>query len=119
MYEECACSCDYDFDLPEFFRTNRIKSAKVEHECCECEGKIERGQPYMKCVGKWEGEIDTFNICSSCCAIGTDLLGGCWSFGDMWNRIQECYGLEEEALPQSLIDYRKEWKARLKRTINV
>lgn len=78
------CGCDYDG--PSVSWETRPK-AKKQHRCCECRGWIEPGEVYWRVRGVWDGEAQTFSMCTDCEDIkawaseGTDCF--CWSFGSV------------------------------------
>lgn len=75
------CSCDSD--QPSVTWESRPK-AKKRHKCSECRGWIEPGEVYWRVRGVWDGEAQTFAMCSDCDALlswcGEDADCFCWSF---------------------------------------
>lgn len=69
--EASFCSCDYDYDPPEFFIFREKKARKV-HRCCECGAEIQIGEQYERIAGKWDGEISVFKTCLTCSRIRVD-----------------------------------------------
>lgn len=87
--------CDYD--APAFYSAiNRV--ARKEHKCCECKTPIHRGEKYVECTGKWEGDVETFrqhvDCCAACMRIRDVYMGGeeCVPFG----ALMETYFNERE-----------------------
>lgn len=50
-------SCDW---LPPEFFSESIPKARKEYWCCECGKKIRSGMLYWNCVGKWDGDLQTY-----------------------------------------------------------
>ncbi len=48
-------------------------TARKEHTCCECHGKIAAGEKYHKHHGIWDGEADTFKVCDDCEALRAEV----------------------------------------------
>ncbi len=48
-------------------------TARKDHECCECEGTILRGERYHKHWGVWDIEIMAFKRCKTCEEIANEL----------------------------------------------
>lgn len=46
---------------------NKIVTARKEHSCHHCNGKIEAGSKYRLMTEKVEGNIKTFRWCGMCC----------------------------------------------------
>lgn len=55
-------------DLPSVFTSERVRAAK-EHICCECLGKIAKGEFYKNDRGCWDGSWATFKVCLDCDAL--------------------------------------------------
>ena len=91
------CHCDYD--LPEFYTRQIIKSAKKKHECYECARSILPRESYEQVTGKWDGYFYVFKTCANCVAIREFLKNSvpcfCWAHGSMhddaYNAIQDAY----------------------------
>lgn len=45
------------------------RTARKEHKCCECRGKILPGEKYNYHHGIWEGRAGSFKVCLECDAI--------------------------------------------------
>lgn len=79
-----ACWCDYD--PPEFY-DRREPTARKEHRCQECGGRILPGETYERVSGKWDGQFSQFKTCCRC----TDLREWvkahvpcfCWAHGNV------------------------------------
>ena len=43
-----------------------IRTARIEHKCCECRTAIQPRQKYEYVSGVWEGEWDHYKTCMNC-----------------------------------------------------
>lgn len=57
-------------DAPEFMN-ERTSRARKQHKCDECFGKIPVGTVYHAITGKWDGEVQTYRLHTTCNAIAT------------------------------------------------
>lgn len=77
-YEDC--------ELPEFYRTSE-PVAKADRRCCECKAPIMAGEEYVYCVGKWDGDLNSYSqheSCAQACEFIRDMQGGeCIGFGSL------------------------------------
>lgn len=84
--------CMYgDGDYPDFFKTQKIKSARKEHKCSECGRVIAAKESYEKTTGKWGGNIYTFTQCNHCQIACNLLIKYCdgYVFGSVKEDIYE------------------------------
>lgn len=44
----------------------RVRRARKEHRCCECGGKILKGESYNYHSGVWDGQGRSFKVCVDC-----------------------------------------------------
>lgn len=51
--------------MPEVYNCYH-RQARKDHKCCECGGVIKRGENYNSHQGIWEGEAETYKVCSDC-----------------------------------------------------
>jgi hypothetical protein len=84
-----ACSCDsYSYPFYE-----RCHTARKEHRCYDCSGKILPGQWYMAVGGLCEGEWWNGKICRSCWSamqwVKAHIPCLCVSFGNMREELIE------------------------------
>lgn len=81
--------CDYE-ESPTFQNEKIIQARKI-HKCTECHKIIKVKEKYLKIVGKWAGEIDTFKLCQQCIDIRDYAfeLDLCIWYGEMINEIEE------------------------------
>lgn len=84
----------YCENSPDFY-TEKLTTARKQHKCCETSKIIQPGEKYWRCVGKWDGKVDTMIQCRAAyhlcrflnfregeCII---LFGGLTEhLGDMW-----------------------------------
>ena len=79
---ECVC----DWEQPDFYRSQQIRARKA-HKCYECARVIYAGEHYEYTIGKWEGEVNTFKMCSHCLGlreyISAHVPCFCWLHGSM------------------------------------
>jgi len=52
-------------EYPEVAKDTEPKARK-EHKCCECGGKIYKGEKYVLTKGIWDGEPATYKTCRDC-----------------------------------------------------
>lgn len=86
-----GCYCDMS-DGPEFY-VEYERTARKEHHCYECESIIEKGEKYLICAGKWDGEVRSYKICDFCQKAYSvalqDFSEECICFGHLWEVIAE------------------------------
>lgn len=44
----------------------RVRRARKEHRCCECGGKILKGESYNYHSGVWDNQGRSFKVCPEC-----------------------------------------------------
>lgn len=79
--------------MPDFF-SERISKARKETKCCECGKKIQKGQKYWYCAGKWDGEMSYYRQhieCRDACYAIQKHIQDCIPFGGLWEYLSE-YG---------------------------
>lgn len=86
---ECACIDHYEGGTS--FYQDRIATARKEHQCCECCGKIEPGEKYEVSVGVSDGDFFHQKTCQSCTDIRHAYFCS-WEFGSMWEAMRETHG---------------------------
>jgi hypothetical protein len=62
-----------DYDLPSVF-SEKIRTARREHKCCECQRTIKTGERYHFAKGCWEGKWGEYKTCASCHELRRDLI---------------------------------------------
>lgn len=79
-----ACWCDYD--PPEFY-DRREPTARKEHRCAECGGRILPGERYERVSGKWDGDFSQFKTCCRCTSLRDWVKAHvpcfCWAHGNI------------------------------------
>lgn len=89
------CFCDYD---PATFYSREIRTARKQHQCEECSGKIFPGEKYEYVSGLWEGSFSVFKTCERCVDLRTWVKNNvpclCWAHGNM---LDDCKEAVEEA----------------------
>lgn len=76
---------DSDCDMPEFSFVSEPR-ARIKHRCCECTAPIRVGEKYVRCSGKWAGDVSTFKqhtLCAEACESIRDNSGECIAFGSL------------------------------------
>lgn len=87
--DDCACLYDEaDGDQPIFY-TQRWVVARKPHRCVECRRTIAVGERYESFSGKWERGVQTYRTCAECQDIRESLYCQGWSFGMLWEDVQE------------------------------
>ena len=89
------CECDYD--LPSLFKKYIVKSARKDHQCCECQRTIKLGETYEYTFGVWNGVAQTFKTCEQCQEIKHWAIESyeesndcfCWHYGRMLSDVRE------------------------------
>lgn len=109
-------------DNPPEFCTETWRVARKQHKCCECSRRahargrrIEPGERYLEYRGKWDGDMDTYRVCSRCHRVRKALVKAkataarafveahptwtwardeiadayCWTFGDLREDLRE------------------------------
>lgn len=70
----------YCEDGPDFY-TERLVTARREHKCSETGAIIHKGDKYWRCVGKWDGDVQTFKQCQAaymlCRVVNLHILKEC------------------------------------------
>lgn len=61
----CACSWSDDSVGPAPY-TEKLVTARKDHQCCACRQPILKGQRYEYINGCWDGEWDRFKTCLAC-----------------------------------------------------
>ncbi|MDD2777568.1 MAG: hypothetical protein PHI16_01555 [Methanocellales archaeon] len=86
------CSCvyiDWDGDVIDINPTVKIRKARKNHICTECNREILTGEKYEYVSGKWGGDFMTFRTCLICREIRTTFFCQSWSYGDILNDLRE------------------------------
>lgn len=89
---DCSITC---YDMPVFSSVTWRKARK-KHVCCECGEEILPGALYEHVSGKWERSMDTYATCRPCASIREDFCPGGWIYGDLWEMLGECLGLDRD-----------------------
>lgn len=62
-------------EIATVYNETEVKRARKEHKCCECDGSIKAGTPYVSIFGVWSGEARTYKQCPECNALMHDIAG--------------------------------------------
>lgn len=78
------CFCDYE--MPEFCHEEN-RTARKDRTCTECRCAIEIGETYEHVRGKWDGELNTFDLCPRCVSlrdwVKSHVPCFCWAYGNI------------------------------------
>ncbi len=109
--------------MSEFYSTQKIKSARKEHQCECCNSIIKQGESYEIHTGKYEGNFFTFEICPVCSKIldyylyelGHDefnlneLIGEIWYDEKVYNLLKEIKN-PSDFVKSCIVDYEEEYR---------
>lgn len=84
MYDTCVC-VDAD-NAPDVYEC-KLVTAKKEHRCCECNGKILKGSKYEYARGLWDGHWSDFRTCLTCTYVREDLFNCGFTHGTLWEDV--------------------------------
>ena len=59
-------------ELPSVYECDERKARK-DHKCCECRGIISKGEIYNYHHGIWDGQAESFKVCSDCESLRGDI----------------------------------------------
>ena len=62
-----SCVCDYD--TPDVVSGPVTRTARKDHQCCECRRPISAGEPYQEITNLQDGEWRTYRTCRQCAAV--------------------------------------------------
>jgi hypothetical protein len=102
-----GCFCDYE--QPEWISHTQVKAARKAHKCSECGAIIPSGSPYEYVCGKWDGCVDTFNICPLCkelrqwATISVPCF--CWAYGHLHSDVREMVSETRYNVPGFFFEY--------------
>lgn len=100
-------------DMPSVYGCDCRKARKT-HECCECHGTIEIGEPYHKHHGIWSGKASTFKVCTDCEALRAECDKGerdpefCTPFRCLYDSV---FNLDDAALIKRFLDTKRKRRA--------
>jgi hypothetical protein len=109
--------------------TTRVRKARKEHTCCECDLKIQPGQSYEVISGVWDGQPQEFKTCLSCMQIRDHFQCDGFQFETLWRDLEENFfpgmkaggpcmeGLSPEN-KERLFTLRQEWLLSNPRSVN-
>ena len=94
----CTCMIDVGVDAGDYAKvsTIKIRKAKKEHTCYECQRKILPGEKYEYVSAFYEenNRWTTTHTCDTCLEIRTCYLCT-YYYGNIWNDLQEYFEWEE------------------------
>lgn len=79
-----------DYELPKVF-TSTTPKARVEHDCVECDVKIQPGQTYERVKGLWDDSWLTIKTCLPCVELRRKFAGefGEYEYGALREAMAE------------------------------
>lgn len=89
---QCNCSVDGS-DSPECY-TSKMRKARKEHKCGECDRTIYKGEEYEYFSGIWDGQASNYKTCLGCMRLRDDLCPDGFVFERLAEHIQECTGFD-------------------------
>ena len=60
------------------FKRETKRTARTDHQCCECRGSINPGDVYNIASGTWDGRFYEYKTCADCESARDWLLGTDW-----------------------------------------
>lgn len=86
------CFYGGDYDAAEAY-TERWRTARKAHRCCECRREIVKGERYHYTFGVWQGKPNTYKTCAQCAEIRVAFsCDSAWIFGELWNNLSDGFG---------------------------
>lgn len=83
----CIGIDDYD---PADFYSDKMRTARKQHRCCECGRVIEVGEHYQHVAGAWDRKVSTYKTCQQCKEIRESFAcGEGFLFTTLWDDMQE------------------------------
>lgn len=93
-----GCTCMIDGSGGEYFEGKlqhiEIRTARKQHQCCECGKPISPGDKYEYVVYLFDGRWDADRTCSICKEI-RDCYCCSWLRGGVWDTMREYFEWEE------------------------
>ena len=91
-----------DYEAPEAYVCDHPKARK-DHKCCECRGVIKVGEVYNRHHGIWDGEPDSYKVCSDCDFLRVR-LGKLLKEHDPWEEPPPFEGLSDAIFEENLFE---------------
>ena len=93
---ECAClvgsAAFTECEAPSFY-VEKVRVARKEHRCTECNEEIKPGTKYHYAKGVWEGSFRSYHTCLVCDNMRRRIFcGGGWVFGELSEALLNEYG---------------------------
>ena len=85
---ECS-TASHDADGMVTMLYEKIVTARKEHKCHECRGKIEKGSQYLIETYVWEGEVDRHKTCLDCLALRKSFFRDGFVYGEIIMSLQD------------------------------
>jgi hypothetical protein len=97
---ECSCTVLVDHAATPGGYKKTTREARRPHRCCECGGRIKRGDAYLYESGIWDGEPEGYKTCLDCESLRVAFFGG-WTFTQIWGDFYNEF--EGHDVPESCI----------------
>lgn len=102
---ECDCSVDTcDGDPCEFASVKKV-TARKEHQCCECDRTILKGETYEYVSGVWSGKFSTYKTCLRCIEVREKFCPDGFFFGELKDTIKNCLGFDYTEVPELSVQH--------------
>lgn len=89
--------CSIDLDPCEVWQERKV-TARKDHRCSCCGGRIKSGEVYVRHFSVFEGDVSAEKACGACEEMRRDFLaehGTCGSPGYMQTLLEECIDYED------------------------
>ena len=88
----CECSCDIDDGDPIDVRVIKMRKARKEHKCFECERIIKKGEIHEYLKGLVDGcNLVEWRTCLGCTRMRSDLR---CCYGLLAEEVKHCFGVD-------------------------
>lgn len=94
-----TCDCSMDVMCRPTVMVEHIRTAKKEHQCCECDNMIKPGAKYQDVTGIWDGHPNRYRTCLPCVGIRRDYFDD-FNFGELREAFYECFGFSYNEVPE-------------------
>ena len=99
-------------EAPEFW-FDKIRCARTQHRCCECDRTIVPGEKYEYVATKWDGSMSTVKTCLQCVEARTFLVHECSGYvvGEVLEEIREHWdeGIKNLPMGRLIVAMGNQW----------
>ena len=78
-----------DYDGSNSFSREQVRRARKPHQCVECDRPILPGATYEYAAGMTDGDFWDAHTCMVCREIRKEFCCGSWTYGQLWESIDE------------------------------